>query len=295
MKSMFGGYHPIINFAYFCAVILLGMFLLHPVLLAISVAASATYAVRLGGKETVRFIAFFVIPVVVAVTVLNPILNHRGVTILTYLGDNPITLEAIVYGIVSGWMFASILLWFSCYNVIMTSDKFVYLFGRILPAMSLIFSMVLRFVPRFTAQIKVISQAQKCVGRDIGNGSLRQRAKHGVKILSIMVTWALENAIDTADSMKSRGYGLPGRTSFSLYRFDRRDLLVGILMILLVILLIGGAAAGTCGAQYYPEIQLASPGPMTLLVYGAYFVLCFLPMILDGKEEFQWRHSQSII
>lgn len=96
----------------------------------------------------------------------------------------------------------------------MTSDKFVYLFGRIIPALSLVLSMSLRFVPRFTAQIKVISNAQKCVGRDVGSGGLIKRAKQGIKILSILVTWALENAIDTADSMKDRGYGLPGAPPF---------------------------------------------------------------------------------
>ena len=35
-----------------------------------------------------------------------------------------------------------------------------------------------------------------------------------ITILSIMVTWCLENAIETADSMKSRGCGLPGRSAF---------------------------------------------------------------------------------
>lgn len=29
--------------------------------------------------------------------------------------------------------------------------------------------------------------------------------------------------METADSMKGRGYGLPGRTAFSVYRFTRRD------------------------------------------------------------------------
>jgi energy-coupling factor transporter transmembrane protein EcfT len=90
----------------------------------------------------------------------------------------------------------------------MTSDKFVYLFGRIIPSMSLLLSMTLRFVPRFIAQIKVVSNAQKCVGRDASNGGVVQRVRNAITILSIMVTWALENAIETADSMKSRGYGL---------------------------------------------------------------------------------------
>jgi hypothetical protein len=43
----------------------------------------------------------------------------------------------------------------------MTSDKFVYLFGEIIPALSLIFSMVLRLVPRLKAQSRVIANARK--------------------------------------------------------------------------------------------------------------------------------------
>ena len=89
----------------------------------------------------------------------------------------------------------------------MTSDKFVYLFGRVIPALSLVLSMTLRFVPKFKAQVKIVSSAQRCVGRDVSNGGVLQRARNGLTILSILVTWALENAIETADSMRSRGYG----------------------------------------------------------------------------------------
>jgi energy-coupling factor transport system permease protein len=46
-------------------------------------------------------------------------------------------------------MLAAVISWFSCYNAVMTSDKFVYLFGRVIPALSLILSMTLRFVPKF--------------------------------------------------------------------------------------------------------------------------------------------------
>ncbi len=116
-------------------------------------------------------------------------------------------------------MLVSVLNWFSCYQVVMTSDKFIYLFGKAIPAMSLILSMVLRFVPKFKNQIVKISNAQKCIGRDVTNGNMLMKAKHGMKILSIMTTWALENSVETADSMKSRGYGLRGRNNFSIYRF----------------------------------------------------------------------------
>ncbi|MEG1317234.1 MAG: energy-coupling factor transporter transmembrane protein EcfT, partial [Oscillospiraceae bacterium] len=82
------------------------------------------------------------------------------------------TLEAIVYGFASAALLASVMCWFSCYNAVMTSDKFVCLFGRIIPSLSLLLSMCLRFVPKFKAQIKEVSNAQRCVGRDASNGKL---------------------------------------------------------------------------------------------------------------------------
>ena len=79
-------------------------------------------------------------------------------------------------------------LWFSSYNEVMTSDKFVYLFGRVIPALSLVLSMALRFIPKFKAQMQVVSEAQACIGRDTKNGSVFQRVGNAVKIFSIMVT-----------------------------------------------------------------------------------------------------------
>lgn len=164
----------------------------------------------------------YMLPMLCFTALINPAFNHEGVTILIYLENgNPLTLESIVYGIAAATMLIAVMCWFSCYHVVMTSDKFVYLFGRIIPSLSLILSMVLRFVPRFKTQIHIVSSAQRCIGRDVSNGSVLTRIKQGIKILSIMVTWMMENAIETADSMKSRGYGLHGRTAFSIYSFDK--------------------------------------------------------------------------
>ena len=133
------------------------------------------------------------------------------------------TLESILYGIVAASMIATVICWFSCFNKIMTSDKFIYLFGRIIPSLSLILSMTFRFVPKFKEQIQEVSNAQKSMGRDTSEGSVFIRVKNSIRILSAVITWSLENAIDTSDSMKSRGYGLTGRTAYSNYVFDKRD------------------------------------------------------------------------
>ena len=218
-RDAFSSCHPVVNFLYFALVLLVTMFCLHPAVLGLSLAGSVVYAVYLNGQRAVRFSLIFLLPMMLLTLVVNPAFNHQGITILTYLPTgNPLTLESILYGISAAAMLAAVISWFSCYTAVMTSDKFVYLFGRVIPALSLVLSMTLRFVPKFKAQLHVVSEAQRCVGRDVADGSLLRRIRNAVTVFSIMVTWALENAIETADSMKSRGYGLPGRTAFSIYR-----------------------------------------------------------------------------
>lgn len=294
MKDTFSTFHPIVNFTYFTAVIFFSMFFMHPILLGIALISAFIYSVMLKGNRAVKFNVFYMLPMLLFMAVLNPAFNHQGVTILFYLKNgNPITLESMLYGAAAACMFITVILWFSCYNMVMTSDKFIYLFGRITPALSLVLSMVLRFVPRYTAQIKVISNAQKCIGRDVSQGSMLKRAQNGIKILSIMTTWALESAIETADSMKSRGYGLPNRTSFSLFRFDNRDKMIFAIIIGLIVIVLVGAVTGQNKMRFFPSIKSASITPFSVMVYTAYFLLCMLPVIINILEEIKWRHIES--
>jgi energy-coupling factor transport system permease protein len=265
------------------------MLFLHPVCLGVSFLCAFGYAVKLNGRKALRFALVFMLPMLVLAALINPAFSHRGVTILAYLpSGNPLTLESIVYGIAAALMLITVIAWFSCYNAVMTSDKFIYLFGRIIPALSLILSMALRLVPRFRAQIAVIAQAQRCIGRDASNGGLLKRARHGIKILSIMMTWALENAIETADSMKSRGYGLPGRTAFSIFRFDNRDSMALVFLLLCGAYIITGAAMGGLKFIYYPMI-LGAWTPYSISLFAVYAALCASPLAIDGQADIKWR------
>ncbi|MDR0287357.1 MAG: energy-coupling factor transporter transmembrane protein EcfT [Clostridiales bacterium] len=289
-KDTFSRCHPIVNMLYFVLVIGCAIMLTHPFFLALSFICALIYAIYLGGKKTVRFNLLYMLPLLVITALLNPAFSHQGVTILTYLPDgNPLTLESILYGISAAFLLITVIAWFSCFNKIMTSDKFIYLFGRVIPALSLILSMALRFVPRFTAQIKVISNAQKCVGRDMSTGNPLRRAKHGIKVLSILVTWALENAIDTADSMKSRGYGLPGRTAFSIYHFDKHDIKILVFLLLCGIAIIAGAISGKLKFIYYPVISSVNLSITQIILFTIYLALCGTPILLNLMEVIRWR------
>lgn len=288
-QDAFSGFHPLVNFLYFTIVLLCSMFFLHPVCIGISLICAFVYSIYLNGRKAVRFNFLGLLPLMAVTALLNPAFNHAGETLLVYLpSGNPLTLESIAYGAAAAAMLASVICWFSCYNAVMTSDKFVYLFGRVIPAMSLVLSMTLRFVPKFRAQIQTVSRAQRCVGRDVADGSVLQRAKHGLTILSIMLTWVLENAIETADSMKSRGYGLPGRTAFSIYRFDRRDRTALIWLLACGGYLLAGKALGGIDWRYFPSIRGTAAQPLSLSVYAAYLALCLLPVIVDAAADRKW-------
>ncbi len=294
MRDAFSGLHPIVNIVYFVSVLLFSMLFMHPVLQAISLVCALVYSFMLSGRRAVVFNLAYMLPLLIVTAVLNPLFNHAGVTLLFYLSNgNPITLESILYGVSAACMFITVIIWFSCYNAVMTSDKFIYLFGKIMPALSLILSMVLRFVPRYKAQLKVISNGQKSIGRDVTQGSLLVKARNGMTILSIMTTWALENAIETADSMKSRGYGLPGRTSFSMYRFDGRDKLVLGIMLGLIAMIVVGAFMGENTMRFFPSLKLPERSWLGLVVYVAFGGFSLVPVIIQAVEEWKWKRIAS--
>lgn len=298
MSDTFSGCHPILNMLYFCGVIGVTMFVTHPVILGISLLSGILYSGMLKGfRRTIRNNLIFTLPIMIIAAAMNPMFNHYGVTILGYLSNgNPFTLESCVYGLVMALMLAGVITWFSCYTEVMTSDKFIYLFGRLIPALSLVLSMALRFVPRFTRQAGVIADGQKCVGRSAGDGNVIDRIRHGITIFSILVTWALENAIETADSMKCRGYGEKGRTAFSLFRFDRRDVLCLVYMALTMGGLLIGSLHGYAFSRYNPRIVVTgwplTPG--SILVFGCFLLFCLLPVLMEIQNRRMWAARRTL-
>lgn len=294
MKDTFSKLHPLVNFAFFAAVLLFSMFNMHPVCLGISLVCALINALYLSGRKAALLSLKFLLPAALFITIINPLLNHQGVTIIEYLPwGNPLTLESVVYGFASAAMLSAVVLWFSCWNRVMTSDKLVYLFGKISPALSLVLSMALRFVPRFFSEMKQVRQAMQQMNN--GKKSLKARFKGGLRVLSVMVSRAMEESIETADSMKSRGYGLKGRTSFSLYRFTTKDTAVLLAVLLETSALIAIMIFGKLKFRYFPSIKGNVLDIFTVVFYIIYGALMLTPLILNVKEGLQWKRLQSKI
>lgn len=289
----FERFHPIVNFIYFLAVILFSMIFMNPVCLGISLGLSFLTAIDMKGRSMLGFGLKVLLPVMVLTALINPAFNHRGVTLITYLpGGNPLTLESILFGLAASAMIGSVICWFSCYNRIMTSDRFIYLFGRVIPSLSLIFSMILRFVPRFGAQIKRIYGAQKALYGEEGE-NLRGRARAGLRSFSAMIDLALENSIQISDSMKSRGYGQRRRTAFSIFTFERRDGVSLLLILALSAYILVGKGLGAVDYRYFPDFQAVTGGVYTATVFLAYGMLCAFPLLIDIRERIQWNVLES--
>lgn len=290
MTNSFSKYHPFVNLIYFLLVIGFSMILNHPLTQLISLVCAVIFIVNTQGKKSLKFFLKFCLPLAFLTAFINPAFNHEGVTILLYLpSGNPLTLESILYGFSSGCLMITLLLWFSAFNDVMTSDKFIYLFGKIIPSLSLVLSMTLRFVPKFKDQMKNVADAQKCIGRDVSKGSLLNRIKTTITIISIMITWSLENAIETADSMKSRGYGLKGRSAFSIYRFEDRDKYTLVWFVFCFLYLLAGMIVSAFAFSYFPNIRYVPLDITTIPFYVIYFGLCITPVVLNAVEDRKWK------
>lgn len=293
MKA-FGSYHPAVLMLYFVAVLIIAMFSWHPALLALSLTGGALFYLALVRARVFFREALFLILLAVAVTAANPLFSHGGATPLFFLNGNAVTLEAILYGLALSAMLAGVVLWFRAYGMVMSTDKFLYLFGRALPALSLVLSMAMRFIPLFRRQMKKMGDTQRAMGL-YREESLPDRARFAMRIFSAMVTWALENAAETGDSMKARGYGLAGRSHFSLFAFSARDAVMIAVIAVLTAVFTAAAAAGGAAFSYYPRTARLSFDAASSAAYAAFGALCLLPAFIEIKETVKWIYFKSKI
>ena len=285
-QDAFSRYHPAVNFLYFVLAIGFGVVFQHPAYMIAALVGSAVYYLLLKGRKGSKTL-LLLLPVFLLIGLVNPLFNTLGETELFLLFGRPYTLEALYYGFVVGGIFLVMMLWFGCYNVVLTSDKFTSLFGNLIPALSLLLVMVLRMIPSLMRKAVQISSARKSIGKAAENGSRRESVKNGMTVLSALTDWALEGSIVTADSMRCRGYGGAKRTNFRIYRMTTRDWGLMILTILLGTVTVLGDKT----AEFVPNLQIA---PVSWQ-FGVYCLFLLMPTALHLKETITWHILRSKI
>ena len=291
----FDSYHPMINLIYFAAAITCTICFKQPVFLAISFVCAFAYSVKLGGlKSFLLNLCLIVLAFGYAARYAS--YEHFGVTALkaNFIG-NQITLESIAYGLTNGLIVAIVCMWFSCIFRLITADKIVYLFGRISPKLSLFLSILLRTIPRVKIRAKRIEISREGIGRGIKQGNLLQKFLHLCSLISILITWTLEDFVESSNSMKSRGYSLRGRTAFSIYRFDNRDraYVVGNFACLTVIFM--AVMLKQTDILYDPRILMNPITAMSYLFYAGYAAFCLMPLGLELWTEYRFWKARKVL
>lgn len=290
-RRAISGCHPGVLLLYF--LLLLGgtVCLMHPVCLAVSLGSAVGCCLLLRGRRGTWESLRWIVPTAVLAAGINPLLVHRGDTVLAKLPwGSPLTLESLWYGLAGGAMLGAVLLWAVCWNQALPPEKVVYLVARPAPALALVLSMTLSFVPRLRRQLAETARAQAALPGGPVVRNLRARLRRGTALLSGLTTWSLERSLETGDAMRSRGYGLPGRTSYAYHPMTRRD--KGLLLWLLAA--DGGVlwawAGGGLAIAYYPRLTMAW-GTATAAAGICCLALGLLPLALEGWEELQWNRS----
>ena len=284
--------HPASVFFYFAGVMAVAMLTLNPVMLLISITGGALLLI-VRGQARLSAVAFS-LGLFAVMTLINPLFNHNGVTVLFVLGDSPVTLEALYYGAASASMIIAVLLWCRALSDVLGEDKLLYLFARISPRMALIVSMALRGVGLFSAQARRVRQAQKGLGL-YKEDNIVDTIRSDIRVFSILVTWALENGVITADSMSARGYGTGRRTVFSRYRFTYCDAAWLTAGLLLTGLSLWGVLSGALDVTYYPAVCWTKMTPQGMVALAGYGILALYPALWEGGERLKWRFLRSKI
>lgn len=292
-ESRFAACHPAVTFIFYMAAIVLAVVIQHPLYVAVSAIGAAALLLTLRGRKALAMLGAMV-PLFVVLAAINPLFSTGGRHIFFYLFGRPYTWEALSYGMITAGMLVATLLWFSCYNVVMTSEKFTCLFGSIIPSLSLILVMILRLIPSYQRKAKQIAGARKCVVQS-ASGSKKEKFREGTAVLSALTSWSLEGAIITADSMRSRGYGTARRTNYRLYRWRGADVALLAVMVLLLSATVAAMVLGWTKISFFPVVNAAPVAGTPLAGILAYGVFLLLPTALNVLEELKWTYLLSKI
>lgn len=282
--TAFDAMHPAVPALYACITLGLTMAALHPVLVAISCAGAFAYIACVRGLRSAVCALRWQIPVMLVIALVNPLFVRMGSTVVLELFGRPVFLESLLYGLAMAGMFVASVQWFAACSHMLTHDKVLALFGSAAPVVALMISMTMRLVPRFLRQGRTIAAVQdvarSCFVAD-GRAGLPARVADRLRQSSVLMGWAMEESLETADAMRARGWGARRRrTTYVPYRFTLCDAAA------IVLLVLGGAAVAwvawrvTAPFAFYPQMS-----PITLWWgYGAYAAWMLVPALLHIYE-----------
>lgn len=277
-----GAFHPAVPAAYFVCALVFCMASMEPGSVILALVTGLALGVRLRGTRAALKSALWQLPLIVIITLANPLFSASGQTELFRIGLRAVYAESLAYGACMGGMLIAMMLWFSNAAHILTSDKITALLGNRLPTLGLVISMTNRLVPQFARRGNVIMNARNSTTAAAGQSPIQT----ALRTSTTLMAWSMEDSLETAASMKARGWNSQTkRTTYSLQCLRTTDALA-----LSAVLALGAITAFSqfivVGAfAFYPT--LSGFAPWHLHVPEAVFLS--IPLVLEAWEAFSWR------
>lgn len=285
---------------------------MQPVFLLLSLVGSLCCAACCrGARATLRQLRWQV-AMAVAVCVGNVLVAHSGDTILLWLGPLAVRLEPLAYGLCMGAMLVSVMEWFECASYCLGVDKVLSLGGGLIPTVSTMVSMALALVPQLIRRSRVVATTlDACtaarpvdgdaspneaprrnargalIGLRGGKRRKRARLRRAARTSNLLMSWALEDSLVRADSMRARGWESGAkRTTYRRVRFSANDAALEVVVVALALACAMLAARAAGEWAFYPTM----PRLVWWWGYVPYMAYVLLPTGLAAVDRLRWAH-----
>lgn len=288
----FETFNPAVITLYFAAVICFGMFTMNPAVSAVSLVC-ALLAGAVLNKRGSRKIHIYTFLTVVLCTLMNPLFSHNGATVLVVINNSPVTREALLYGFFMGIMLSSAVYWARIFSSVMPADKVIYTVSLLSHKSALVISMALRFIPMYARKAGQINASQRALGL-YREDTIISRVRGAVRVFSALLTCMIEKTIITADSMSARGADNGRRTSFSVYRYEKKDAVFTAVIVIFSAVTVFSVIKGGLDFSFYPYVEFTGD-KYTLAGVVMYALLCLCPTLIQGGDNLKWHCLKSKI
>ena len=272
--------HPAVPALYMVLTLGLTMFSMQPVLIALSLAGGLAYGFATRGTVRTLGALRWQLPVILIIALVNPLFSASGSTELFRIGMRAVHLESLVYGLCMGGLFVASVLWFEAAASMLEYDKVLALLGNAAPVIALMISMCMRLIPQFLRRGRTVLAVQDAI--DVPGRAPADPVRSRLRASSVLMGWGMEDSLERADAMRSRGWGAAARrTTYARYRLGRRGAVALVGLALLGAVAIAVAWTATTQYSFYP--QLLVPAPWAgYMVYAAWMLL---PSVLRAIDE----------
>ncbi|HHU53488.1 MAG TPA: energy-coupling factor transporter transmembrane protein EcfT [Clostridiaceae bacterium] len=285
-------YHPGVSLLYFFCVLTCSMMTRNPIWVLLCLIFAIIFVIQLKGFKHFLLQLFYFLPMLIFIVFMNSYFNSLGLTVLFYLGrGSPVTAENLTYGVISGLALLTILLWFTCFNSLISADQILIIMGKSFPTIGLSLAMIIKFIPDTIKQGREVLLNQKAMlGKQELTGN--QKVKFAARMITVLLSWSMENSLETADSMLAKGYPSKNRINYSREHLNSSDLGLLITMLILFIIHLISAFSGSIKFTYYPFLKwsgFATNKNMLIISLVSLSLILAFPLVLDIINRYKWQ------